>query len=91
MMRNRVLADELARRTGAAWAEFAVCRHPANQPLIVLKEPVSSVRDAIGAFRSVSTIDAVLDWDAETLIGIIGSIDDRLKDWETWMLGRYFG
>lgn len=90
-MRNRVLADELARRTGAAWADFAVCRHPANQELMVLDEPVSSLRDAIGAFRSLSSNDAVLDWDAEKVVGIIGLSDDRLKDWETWMRGRYFG
>jgi hypothetical protein len=91
MMRNRVLADELARRTGATWADFAVCRHPANQALIVLKEPVSSVPDAIGAFRSLSSDDAVLDWDAGNIVRIIRSTDDRLKEWEKWMLERYFG
>jgi hypothetical protein len=90
MMRNRVLADELARRTGSAWADFAVCRHPANLALIVLKEPVSSVPDAIGAFRSLSSDEAVLDWDAEKIVRTISSTDDRLKDWEKWMLERYF-
>lgn len=91
MMRNRVLADELVHRTGAGWADFAVCRHPANHSVIDLDEPVSSYRDAIGAFRSLSSYDAVSEWDAEKIVGIIGSTDDRLDDWETWMRGRYFG
>jgi len=90
LMRNRVLADELTCRTGATWADFAVCRHPANQKVIDLDEPVSSLRDAIRAFRSLSSEDAVLQWDAEEIMGIISSTDDRLKNWETWMLGRYF-
>jgi hypothetical protein len=90
MMRNRVLADELARRTGGVWGEFAVCRHPGNQALLVLKEPVTSIQDAIGAFRSLSSDDAVLDWDAEKIMRIVSSTDTRLKDWEKWMLKRYF-
>jgi restriction endonuclease-like protein len=90
MMRNRVLADELMRRTGAAWADFAVCRHPLNQAVLALDEPVASTRNAIEAFRSLSSGDAVRDWNAEEVLATIRSIDDRLAGWETWMRARYF-
>lgn len=90
IMRNRVLADELLRRTEAEWADFAVCRHPGNQAVLALDEPVSSARDAIEAFRSLSSKDAVRDWDAGRVVKAIGSTDDRLKDWEAWMWERYF-
>jgi len=39
MMRNRVLADELARRAESEWADFAVCRHPANEAVVLLRSP----------------------------------------------------
>jgi hypothetical protein len=90
MMRNRVLADELGRRTGAAWADFAVCRHSDNKRVVVLAEPVLSLLDAVGAFRSLSSNDAILDWDAEKIVRAIASTDDRLDDWRAWMLRRYF-
>ncbi len=65
MMRNRALADELVRRTSAAWGEFAVCRHPANQAIMILSEPVFSKFNAIEAFRSLSSADAVQVWNAQ--------------------------
>jgi hypothetical protein len=91
MMRNRILADELARHAGPAWADFAVCRHPANDAVVLLDEPVCSVRNAIRAFRFLSSDEAICDWDARELVEIIGSTDDVLKNWEAWMRGRYFG
>jgi hypothetical protein len=91
MMRNRVLADELVRRTNASWADFAVCRHPANSAVVVLDEPVRSSSNAIEAFRSLSSEDAIRDWKADDVLTTIRSTDDRLADWENWMRGRYFG
>ena len=67
-MRNRVLADELVRRTGAEWADFAVCRHPSNETLVNLKEPVCSTRNGLAAFRALSFNDGVLDWNAEEVV-----------------------
>jgi hypothetical protein len=90
MMRNRVLADELARSTGAAWADFAVCRHPANDAVVLLDEPVFSVRNAIKAFQLLSSEEAICDWNAQELVGIIGSTDETLRDWQGWMTARYF-
>jgi hypothetical protein len=91
MMRNRVLADELVRRTGAEWADFAVCRHAANSAVVVLEEPVYSTSNAIEAFRALSSHDAVRDWNAEEVLRTIRATDDRLAEWEMWMRGRYFG
>jgi hypothetical protein len=91
MMRNRVLADELARHAGPAWADFALCRHPANDAVVFLDKPVFSLRNAIRAFRFISSDEAVCDWDAQQLVEIISSTDDVLKNWEAWMMARYFG
>jgi len=91
MMRNRVLADELARQTGAEWSEFVVCRHPGNEQVTVLKESVSSVNDAIEAFQSLSSKQAVLEWNPAEIVRIIAAFDDRLKVWGMWMTDRYFG
>jgi hypothetical protein len=91
MMRNRVLADELARHTEPAWADFAVCRHPANDTVVLLDEPASALRNAIRAFQSISIDGALRDWNAQKLVEIIGSTDEMLKDWKAWMVGRYFG
>jgi hypothetical protein len=90
MMRNRVLADELARHSGPAWADFAVCRHPANDAVVLLDEPVSEHRNAIRAIQSISTDRAICDWKAQELVEVIGSTDEKLKDWKAWMVGRYF-
>jgi hypothetical protein len=90
MMRNRVLADELARQTNAEWSEFVVCRHPGNEHVTVLKESVSSINDAIKAFQSLSSKQAVLEWNPEDVVRITAAFDDRLKVWEMWMLNRYF-
>jgi hypothetical protein len=89
-MRNRVLADELLQRTGAAWADFAVCFHPDNQDVFALPESVSSTFNVFEAFRSLSSHDAVLDWDSQKVLEVIRSNDDRLGDWERWMYDRYF-
>ena len=75
---------------GATWAEFAVCRHPANQSVTTLDEPVNLLHNAIEAFRSLSSNNAVWDWDAERVIGAISSTGEKLADWEKWMRGRYF-
>jgi|HubBroStandDraft_6_1064221.scaffolds.fasta_scaffold106347_2 hypothetical protein len=91
MMRNRVLADELARHNEAAWADFAVCRHPANDMVVLLDEPASALRNAIRAFRAISIDSALRDWNAQKLVEVIGSTDEKLKDWKAWMVGRYFG
>jgi hypothetical protein len=90
LMRNRVLADELVYQKGAAWADFAVCFHADNQKVLALPEPVSSTSNVFEAFRFLSSPDAVLDWNAEKVLGVIRSNDDRLGDWERWMYDRYF-
>jgi hypothetical protein len=91
IMRNRALGDELARHAGPAWADFAVCRHPANDEVVLLDEPVFSFRNAIQAFRFISSEQAICDWDAQELVEVISSTDDVLKDWKSWMMARYFG
>jgi len=90
MMRNRVLADELARHSWPAWADFAVCRHPANDAVVLLDEPVSEHGNAIRALQSISTDRAIYDWKAQELVEVISSTDEKLKDWKAWMVGRYF-
>jgi len=91
MMRNRLLADELARRTRAEWGEFVVCRHPSNDMVLTLKEPVLSTTNAVDAFRRISSDNAVRDWNAEHVLTAVRSTDERLIEWEQWMLERYFG
>jgi hypothetical protein len=86
MMRNCVLADDFARRTGATWADFAVCCHSAN---LSWTNRSQCWGDAIGAFRSLSVSDCVLEWNAEEVVETIASLDFRLKDWQTWMRDRY--
>jgi len=90
IMRNRVLADELARYTAPAWANFVVCRHLANDAVVLLDEPVFSHRNAIQAFRLLSSDEAICGWDAQELVEIIGSTDEMLQDWKAWMMARYF-
>jgi hypothetical protein len=90
MMRNRVLADELVQRTGAAWADFAVCCHPANQSVLALPVPVASTLNTFEAFRSLSSSAAVLDWNAEQVLATISDNDKGLADWKSWMTDRYF-
>jgi hypothetical protein len=50
-MCNRVLAEELVQHTGAEWADFAVCFHPANQQVLTLHESVSSTTDVYSRDR----------------------------------------
>lgn len=90
MMRNRVLADELSRQTPGAWSEFAVCRHPENRVLTTLIEPVAGSNDSFAAFRTLSSPDAVGDWNAQEVLDLIGTSDLQLPGWKTWMEDRYF-
>ena len=90
LMRNRVLADLLLEYTGADWADFAVCVHPANQTVLGMRESISSTTDVFEAFRSLSSSGAVLDWNARQVLATIAGIDDSLGDWERWMSVRYF-
>jgi hypothetical protein len=90
MMRNRVLADELMRHTGAKWAEFIVCRHPKNDKVIELKDDVYLSLNAVTAFRSFSNPNSVLEWNPIDILRAIASTSDSLQDWELWMRDRYF-
>jgi hypothetical protein len=90
LMRNRLLADELLRHTGAAWSEFAVCRHPRNVGVNILQDPVGQLSDALEAFRHLCAPGAVLDWDAQTLASIVAETDPQLEQWRVWMNQRYF-
>jgi hypothetical protein len=58
--------------------------------LVLLDEPASALRDAIRAFRSISTDEALRDWNARGLVEVIGSTDEKLKDWQAWVAERYF-
>jgi hypothetical protein len=91
MMRNRVLADELIRRSsGAEWANFVVCCHLENDAVLHLKEPVLGTVDAIAAFQALSSSNGVQLWNAEDVVRRIGSTDEQLAEWEKWMRSRYF-
>lgn len=90
LMRNRVLADELTRKLPGTWAEFAVCHHPDNDALSGLEEPVAGSSNALQAFRSLSSPDAVRDWNAREVVDLVGEADSKLADWRDWMLRRYF-
>ena len=91
MMRNRVLADELAFHTAPSWADFVVCHHPGNKIVLDLKEAVYSHTNAIAAFCSLSSNDAVRVWDAAQVLQTIQSTDaNLLAKWGDWMRKRYF-
>lgn len=90
LMRNRVLADELVYQTAAEWADLAVCCHSANSRLRVLEEPVLSNQDAIEAFQSLSSINAIKAWDARRVLDVIAGEGSDLRAWRDWMEGRYF-
>lgn len=90
LMRNRVLADEVRRRTPGAWVEFAVCAHPANKALAGLRDPVAGSSVAIEAFRRLSSQDAVRDWNARDIFEHVCSSGGELVGWRPWMLDRYF-
>lgn len=90
LMRNRILADELASKTHGAWSDFAVCSHPDNDALLQLEEPVAGSSDAIASFRALSSKNAVRTWRADELVDLISSHDERLKNWADWMRSRYF-
>lgn len=90
LMRNRVLGDELRRHRKGAWVEFAVCRHPDNDGLARLIEPVAGSLDALEAFRRISEPGSVLDWNALHVVDHVASTDPTLADWQGWMKERYF-
>jgi hypothetical protein len=89
LMRNRVLADELRRRTGAAWSEFAVCRHPDNLTLLKMKHAERGTTNPIDAFRAISAPGAVRDWPADQVLAAIAASDPNLAE-DAWMRRRYF-
>lgn len=65
-----------------------MCRHPDNEALLALKEPVNSSADAIVAFRSISSDASVRDWPADQLVDLIAT--PHLSEWAAWMRTRYF-
>jgi hypothetical protein len=83
LMRNRVLADELRRQTGAAWSEFAVCRHPKNLKLIAMKGDGGETVDPIAAFRAVSSGEAIRDWPADALLDAVCQAWPTRSPWQT--------
>jgi hypothetical protein len=90
LMRNRVLADELRRQTGAAWSELAVCRHPKNAKLLAMKGEGSETVDPIAAFRAVSAPEAILDWPADHVFEVIRLAWPTSAAWRGWIRSRYF-
>lgn len=90
IMRNRVLADELARHSGSAWSECVLCSHPANKGVWNLDQPVLGLQNALDAFRSLTSKDAIRDWNAKTMVAEIAAADPALTDWANWMNQRYF-
>lgn len=90
MMRNRLLADELQRRYPGTWAEFVVCRHPDNEQLLNLPEPVEDSNNALAAFRSLFTTGALHDWRADKVLELIGFPTGDRSHWADWMRERYF-
>lgn len=89
LMRNRVLADELARRTGA-WTEVAMCHHPDNHVLMHLEQPVAGSDDPLEAFGRISFPGAVQHWNAHQVVDAIADADPLLAGWKDWVERRYF-
>jgi len=59
--------------------------------VVLLDQPASALRNAVRAFRFISTDGALHDWNAKRLVEVIGSTDEKLKDWKAWVVERYFG
>jgi hypothetical protein len=56
-----------------------------------IDESAPALRNAIRAFRAISADWALRDWNAEELVEVIASTDEKLTDWKAWMRVRYFG
>ncbi len=87
MMRNRVLADVLKRKTGADWSDFAVCLHPANGDVRML---LNGSEGIVESFRSLSSFTAVREWNPKEVVNAIRRRSTTLGDWGNWMEQRYF-
>jgi hypothetical protein len=90
LMRNRVLADELRRQTGAVWSEFAVCRHPKNAKLMAMRSDGGETVDPIAAFRAVSSPEAIRDWPADAVFAAVCRAWPASAAWADWIRSRYF-
>jgi hypothetical protein len=87
MMRNRVLADELQRRSNAAWSDFAVCLHPGNAEVLKLPKRPEGI---VESFRSLSFPTAVRQWNPREIVEVVRRSSVSLADWADWMEERYF-
>ena len=90
LMRNRVLADALVREGGAAWADVALCVHPANDAVDLLDEAVGGTSSALAAFRSLlRSKDGLLDLTPQALIDAVVAASPPLGAWAHWVRDRY--
>jgi hypothetical protein len=90
LMRNCVLAQALVRAGGAEWADFALCIHPGNGTVGVLKEPVAGSSSAHAAFRSLLRQDEeLIQLEPKAIIEATVDAFSALVTWGDWMRDRY--
>jgi hypothetical protein len=90
LMRNRVLAHALVREGDAAWADVALCIHPANGDVDVLDAAVGGTSSAQAAFRFLlRSKDGLLDLPPQGLIEAVVAASPRLGAWAEWVRERY--
>jgi hypothetical protein len=90
LMRNRVLAHALVQEGGAAWADVALCIHPANDAVDVLDETVGGTSGAQAAFRSLlRSEDGLLELSPQALINAVVTASPGLGFWAEWVRDRY--
>ena len=88
IMRNAVLADEIARRHNLDWSWFALCVHPGNEGVWTLAEPVAATTDARAALSSLMARELLLV-DPGTLVEATQEASPAYRDWADYMKCRY--
>ena len=88
IMRNTVLADELARRHNLDWSQFALCIHPGNDTIWRLAEPIAGSRDVRAAMSSLMLGELPVI-DPCVLVKSISEQASGLHNWATYMKRRY--
>ena len=88
IMRNAVLADEIARRDKLDWSCFALCVHPGNESVWTLAEPVAATTDARAALSSLMSRELLLV-DPRALVEATARASPAYQGWANYMKSRY--
>jgi hypothetical protein len=89
LMRNRVLADQLVSHGRFAWADVAVCVHPANHTVRSLEEAVVGRSDICAAFNAIVPRAPILEINPLAVVRAVTEASSEWSEWGDFMCSRY--